>query len=231
VQVVNAPTAATVSVAELTIAFYLMLARELYPQIEATKDGTWKRGQNRGELAGKTVGFVGYGRVAREVAHHLEAFQVTTIAYDPFVKKSGDRTEMVKLDALLSRSDFVSLHAALTPQNHHLIDRDRLATMRPGAFLVNVARGALVDEEALLEALDSGTLAGAALDVFESEPPHRPRLLAHPKLLATPHIGASTLEAQRRAGDEVVDEVLRALAGQPLMHLVLSQTPAPGAAR
>jgi D-3-phosphoglycerate dehydrogenase len=220
IQVVNAPSAATASVAELAIAFYLLLSRELYPQIEATKDGTWKRGQNRAELEGSTIGFVGYGRIAREIARRLVPFGVHAIAYDPFVTSTTDGTSLVALETLLKESNFVSVHAALTPENHHLLNAERIATMRPGAFIVNVARGPLLDEEALLAALDEGRLGGAALDVFESEPPTRPRLLAHPRVIATPHIGASTHEAQARAGADVVAELLRALRGEPLQACV-----------
>jgi D-3-phosphoglycerate dehydrogenase / 2-oxoglutarate reductase len=220
IRVVNAPTAATTSVAELSIAFYLMLARELYPQIVDTKNGEWRRGQNRSELAGKTVGFVGYGRIAREVARRLEPFGVTTLAFDPFISTSSDRTRIVPLDELLAGSDFVSLHAALTEENHHLINAERIARMRPGAFLINVARGPLVDEAAVLAALNSGHLGGVAFDVFESEPPTNAELLKHPKVVATPHLGASTHEGQKRAGGQVVDEVLRALKDEPLTALV-----------
>ena len=220
IRVVNAPTAATASVAELTVAFCLLLVRGLYPSIASAKDGKWERGTRGREIAGKTVGFVGYGRIAREVARRLAPFGARTIAFDPFVPKSGDATEMRPLDALLAESDVVSVHAALTPENHHLIDARALAKMRPGAYLINVARGALVDESAVVAALDSGRLAGAALDVFETEPPTRRELLAHPRVVPTPHVGASTEEAQRRAGSETVDEVLRALRGEPLNALV-----------
>ncbi|MCI4330303.1 MAG: hydroxyacid dehydrogenase [Thermoplasmata archaeon] len=220
VRVVNAPTAATASVAELTIAFYLMLVRDLAPQVAATKTGSWVRGQNRGELAGRTVGFVGYGRIAREVARRVRPFGVTTIAYDPFVTSTGDGTELKGLDELLGESDIVSLHAASTPENHHLLNAARIERMKRGSYVVNVARGPLIDEAALEAALTSGQLGGAALDVFEVEPPQRPSLLAHPKVVATPHIGASTHEAQARAGTQVVDEVLRALAGEPLLSQV-----------
>lgn len=220
VRVVNAPTAATASVAELTVALYLILARNLYERIRQTKAGAWNRKENGGELEGKTVGFVGYGRIAREIARRLRPFGVTTLAYDPFVPAAVDATEVVSLDALLARADFVSLHAALTPQNHHLIDARRIAQMKKGAYLVNVARGPLVDETAVVAALDAGHLAGAALDVFEEEPPTRSQLLGHPKVLATPHLGASTHEGQGRAGQQVVDEVLRALRGEPLLSLV-----------
>jgi D-3-phosphoglycerate dehydrogenase len=220
VRVANAPTAATAAVAELTVAFLLLLARGLYPRIVDTKSGGWKRGENGGELRGKTVGFVGYGRIAREAAKRLRPFEVTTVAYDPFVTNPGDGTTMAPLETVLTQSDFVSLHAALTPENRHLIDAAKIGRMKRGAFLINVARGPLVDESALLAGLESGQLAGAALDVFEVEPPAGPKLVGHPKVLATPHLGASTHEGQSLAGRQVVEETLRALRGEPLQALV-----------
>ena len=221
IRVVNAPTAATTSVAELTVGLMLLLARGLYPRIRATKDGQWDRGTLGTELSGKLVGFVGYGRIAREVALRLAPFGARFVAYDPFLSSVNDGTELVEdLDELLGRADIVSLHAALTPENHHLVNAPRLARMRPGSFLLNVARGPLVDEAALLDALDSGHLAGAALDVFEAEPPTQRRLLEHPRVVATPHLGASTREAQNRAGQQVVDEVLKVLRGQTPQFLV-----------
>jgi D-3-phosphoglycerate dehydrogenase len=213
IEVVNVPQAATASVAELTVTFYLMLVRGLLPSIAATKAGRWEKGTHGHELAGRTVGFVGYGRIAREVARRLGPFGVRTLAHDPFLTGAGDGTELVSLDRLLSEADIVSVHATLTAENRHLIGAAQFARMRRGAFLVNVARGALVDEAALLEALRRGQLGGAALDVYETEPPTRGELLADPRVLCTPHVGASTEEAQRRAGAGVVDEVLRALPG------------------
>jgi D-3-phosphoglycerate dehydrogenase len=227
IRVVNAPSAATASVAELSIALYLLLVRGLYPSITKTKAGTWERGTHGRELFGKTVGFVGYGRIAREVARRLVPFGAKTVAFDPFVPKAVDHTELVSLERLLSVADIVSVHAALTPENHHLLDASAFGRMKPGAFLVNVARGPLVDEAALLPALASGKVAGAALDVFEVEPPMNRELLSHPNVIPTPHLGASTHEAQARAGFDTVDEVLRALRGEPLTALV----PAPGGAR
>ena len=224
IRVVNAPAAATTSVAELTVALYLLLVRGMVPAIAATRAGRWERGAHGRELAGKTVGFVGYGRIGREVARRLEPFGTATIAYDPFVPTAVDRTEVVSWESLLTRSDIVSVHAALTRENRHLLDARAFAQMKPGAFLVNVARGPLVDEVALLAALKSGRLAGAALDVFEVEPPVNRELLEHPSVIATPHLGAMTAEGQGRAGAEIVDEVLRALRGEPLRALV----PAPG---
>ncbi len=220
IRVVNAPTAASVSVAELAVALTLLLARGFYPQVVATKGGAWDRGTHGHEIAGKTVGLVGYGRIAREVARRLRAFEVATIAYDPYVSRTSDGTEMTTLDDLLHRSDVVSLHAVLTPETHHLINAGAFERMKPGAFLVNVARGPLVDEAALLDALKWDRIGGAALDVFEFEPPKNRELLEHPHVLATPHIGASTAEAQLRAGFDIVEEVLRALRGEPLTALV-----------
>jgi D-3-phosphoglycerate dehydrogenase / 2-oxoglutarate reductase len=222
IRVVNAPAAATMSVAELSVALYLLLARGFYPQVGAVKSGRWERGTHGHELAGMTVGFVGYGRIAREIARRLAPFGVKLLAYDPFVSQRVDSTELTTLEDLLKRSDIVSLHAALTPENRHLIGAEALAAMKPGAFLVNVARGPLVDETALLDALRSGRLAGAALDVFEVEPPMNRELLEHPNVLVTPHIGASTVEAQRRAGADIVDEVLRAVNGEPLTARVVA---------
>jgi D-3-phosphoglycerate dehydrogenase len=227
IRVVNSPGAATTSVAELTIGLYLALLRGLCPAVASTKAGRWERGLHGHELAGRTVGFVGYGRIAREVARRLRPFDVRTVAFDPFVSAPGDGTEMRSLDETLSVAEIVSIHAALTPENRHLIDARAIARMRPGSYLVNVARGALVDEAALLEALGTGHLAGVALDVFETEPPVNRALVEHPKVLPTPHLGASTEEGQRRAGTEIVAEVLRALKGEALTSLVA----APGGAR
>ena len=220
IQVANAPTAATASVAELTLAFLLILSRELFPKLTDVKAGSWKRPENGRELAGKTVGFVGYGRIAREVVRYLAPMRCPTIAFDPFVTSTSDGTKLLPLDEVLAGSDYVSIHAAATPENHHLLNADRFAQMKVGAYLVNVARGALVDEKALLAALNAGRLAGAALDVFEVEPPTDHALIAHPKVLVTPHIGAATHEGQARAGLQVVEETLRALSGKPLQALV-----------
>ncbi len=227
IRVVNAPAAATASVAELTVLFTLLLVRGAYPRIVGTKAGRWERGTHGGELAGRTVGFVGYGRIAREVARRIVPFDAHCLAFDPFLSKPVDGTELVPFSELLGRSDVVSVHAALTAENVHLFGAEAFARMKPGAFLINVARGPLVEEAALLAALRSGRLGGVALDVFEVEPPMSRELLEHPNVIATPHFGASTPEAQARAGRDTVDEVLRALRGEPLTALV----PPPGGPR
>lgn len=227
ITVVNAPAAATASVAELSIALYLVLVRELRPKFDGTRAGRWERGTSGHELAGRTVGFVGYGRIAREVARRLRAFGVTTIAFDPFVRTTDDGTRLLSLDAVLAEADIVSLHAALTPENRHLLNAESLAKMKRGSFVVNVARGPLIDEVALLAALTSGQVGGAALDVLEVEPPVDRALVEHPRVIVTPHVGASTHEAQRRAGRDVVEEVLRALRQEPLRGEVpLPEVPA-----
>jgi D-3-phosphoglycerate dehydrogenase / 2-oxoglutarate reductase len=220
ISVVNAPSGATASVAELSVALYLLLVRGLLPKVLSTRAGQWERGTSGGELGGRTVGFVGYGRIAREIARRLVPFGARTVAYDPFVTRPVDATALLPLDDLLATSDIVSVHAALTPENRHLIGVRAFERMKAGAFLVNVARGALVDEAALLAALDSGRLAGAALDVLEVEPPMNRTLVEHARVIVTPHLGASTPEAQQRAGSEVAEEVLRALRGEPLKALV-----------
>ena len=226
VRVVNAPTAATTSVAELTVAFVLLLVRDLYGAIEETKSGKWNRGLHGAELSGKTVGLVGYGRIGREVARRLRAFGANVVAFDPLLPKSPDETPLLSLDELLARSDVVSLHAALTPENHHLMNAERLGRLKRGASIINVARGALIDEAALLAALESGQVGGAALDVFESEPPMQAGLLRHPRVIATPHLGASTPEAQHRAGEQVAEELLRLLAGKEPLYLVNTEVAA-----
>ncbi len=220
VRVVNAPTAATTSVAELTVALLLLLVRDLYGAIPETKAGRWPRGVRGAELAGKTVGLVGYGRIGREVARRVEAFGATVLAHDPWLPRSPDHVPLLPLDELLPRAHLLSLHAAANDANRHLLNAERLARLPRGAYVVNVARGALVYEEALLAALDSGPVAGAALDVFEVEPPTRRRLLEHPRVIATPHLGASTPEAQTRAGAQVAEELERLLRGERPLYLV-----------
>ena len=214
IPVVNAPAAATASVAELTVGLLVAVARDFGSQMVAVKAGTWKKAGNGTELSGRTIGFVGYGRIAREVAVRLRAFGMHTQAYDPFLSSAGDETPLVPLPQLLQTSDVVSVHSPLTPETHHLLGAREFAQMRPGAILLNAARGGLLDETALLAALEAGKLGGVGLDVFEVEPPRDPRLLSHPKVVATPHIGASTREAQSRAGAVTVAQVLKVLRGE-----------------
>jgi D-3-phosphoglycerate dehydrogenase len=212
VVVMNTPGGNAVAACEHTFALILALFRNIGPAGRELAGGVWNRKKHMGhQLLGKTLGLVGFGRIGREVARRARAFGMDVAVFDPFVTESLAREfdcRLASLDALLAEADVVSLHLPLNEQTRHLIDAAALARMRPEAVLVNCARGGLVDEEALLEALDAGRLCGAALDVFESEPPENLELLAHARVVATPHLGASTEEAQRDVAAQVARQVV-----------------------
>jgi D-3-phosphoglycerate dehydrogenase / 2-oxoglutarate reductase len=216
VAVFNAPGANTIAAAELTMALILATVRKVAAADHALREGHWDRTAFRGsELAGKTLGLVGAGRIGAEVAARCRAFGMKVCAYDPYLSdEAASRLELSlsTLEEVLSGSDVVSVHVPLNEETRGLIGRDAMARMRPGCYLVNVARGGVVDEEALANALGSGHLAGAALDVFQDEPlPDTSPLRAAPNLVMTPHLGASTREAQLRVAEEVAESVRRAL--------------------
>jgi D-3-phosphoglycerate dehydrogenase len=217
VLVVNAPTANLMSATEHTFALLLALARSVPAADASMKRGEWDRKSFVGvELQGKTLGIVGLGRIGQRVAARARAFEMRILAYDPFLDPSHAsrlEVELLPLDELLGASDFVTLHTPLSKETRNLIDARRLALMKRQAMLVNCGRGGIVDETALLAALESGTIAGAGLDVFEEEPTPRHDLTRHPKVIATPHIGAQTREAQERIALETAKMVLAALAG------------------
>ena len=214
------------AVADLTLAFLLMLARHLGPIQDTFRDGA-ARITGAGdylkmysrftgvELGGRTVGLVGLGSVGREVAARLLAFKARVLAYDPYVEAPPPGVAMRALDDLLRESDFVSLHAPVTPETQNLVSRDRLALMKPTAYFVNTARAALTDENALYEMLAAGRLAGAALDVLAEEPlqPDN-RFLKLPNVLVTPHIGGATVDVTRHQSDIVVEAMERWLDGE-----------------
>ena len=224
IAVVNAPTGNTVAAAEHTIALMLAMARNVPQAHMSMKQGQWKRSSFMGiELRNKTLGIVGLGRVGSEVARRAQGLSMRLLAYDPFVSPDYARllrADLVSLGDLLEQSDFVTVHTALTEDTRHLIGESQLARMKPGSRLINVARGELVDEDALLKALDEGRLAGAALDVFLQEPPGDTLLVRHPKVVVTPHLGASTQEAQTEVAIEAADQVLAVLAGLPAQNTV-----------
>lgn len=217
VLVVNAPTSNLISAVEHTFALLLTLARHLPAAHRSMVGGGWDRKRFSGvELSAKTLGVVGYGKIGRGVAARARAFDMNVVAHDPHLGPAeGERlgVELVSLDDLLARADMVTLHVPLTPETRGLLDASRLAAMKPGALLINCSRGGVVDEAALLDALDSGALAGAGLDVFATEPLADFRLAAHPRVVATPHLGASTREAQERISLEAARMVLAALGG------------------
>jgi D-3-phosphoglycerate dehydrogenase len=217
VLVVNAPTANLLSATEHTFALLLALARNVAAADAALKSGVWDRKPFLGvELQGKTLGVVGFGRIGQRVAVRARAFDLEVVAHDPFLDAQAARrleVELLPLEELLPRADVVTLHTPLTPETRNLLSAARLATMKPGALLVNCGRGGVVDEVALLAALDEGRLGGAGLDVFAEEPPADFALIRHPKVVATPHLGAQTREAQERISTETAEMLLAALAG------------------
>jgi len=218
VLVVNAPTSNIVSAAELAVSLLLAVARNVVPANLALKNGQWKRSQFGGvELQGKTVGIIGMGKIGMLVAQRLAGFDVNFVAYDPYVNHApacGPEIKMVSLDELLAASDFVTIHIPKTPETSGLIDAVALAKMKPTAFVINAARGGVLDESALFEALKAKTIAGAGLDVYTTEPCTDSPLFALDNVVATPHLGASTEEAQEKAGVAVAESVVAAFAGK-----------------
>jgi len=208
IKVLNAPGANANAVAELTLGLMLALARDLPHAMRAASAGE-KRVQGYGiELAGKTVGLIGYGRIGRLVAHLALAFGMKVLAYDIITpERIEPGVRLVPLETLLAESDFVSVHIPLTQETRGFVSAKLLERFKPGSFLVNTARAELVDEHAVLGALQSGTLKGYAADLYAEKSP----LIGHPRVVLTPHIGASTEEAQRRAGLEIVEKVWQAL--------------------
>ena len=233
IAVVNAPIGNTVAAAEHSLALMLALARNIPQAYQSLKQGEWRRSAFMGiEVRNKYLGVVGLGRVGSEVARRAASFGMHLLAYDPFVGPDYARrlgAELLPLDELLAQADFVTLHTPLTPATANLIGARELALMKPGARLINVARGELIDEAALLQALESDRLAGVALDVFVQEPPQNEALISHPKVMATPHLGASTQEAQREVAIEAAEQVLAVLDGRPARNTVNAPFIAPEA--
>jgi D-3-phosphoglycerate dehydrogenase len=224
VAVVNAPAASTYSVAELALGHMISMSRHLPEADRTTREGKWEKKRLEGhELYGKTLGLIGSGRIGAEVAKRAQAFGMRVIAYDPYLSpKAAEQIgiELVDKESLLRSADVVSIHAALTAETKGMIGSQALAMMKKTATLVNCARGEIVQEGALAEALRSGTIAGAALDVFEKEPPAGSSILSAPNVVFTPHLGASTHEAQARAGSIIADQVLKVLSGKKPEFLV-----------
>ncbi len=218
VLVVNAPTSNIHSAAEHALALMLSAARQI-PAADATlREHTWKRSSFNGtEIYGKTVGVVGLGRIGQLVAARLAAFGTHVIAYDPYVPPARAAQlgiELLALDDLLPRADFISVHLPKTPETAGLLGKEALAKTKPGVIIVNAARGGLIDEHALAEAVKSGHVRAAGLDVFSTEPCTDSPLFELPQVVVTPHLGASTSEAQDRAGTDVAESVKLALAGE-----------------
>jgi D-3-phosphoglycerate dehydrogenase / 2-oxoglutarate reductase len=218
--VVNSPQATTLAVAEHALGLMLALARSIPRADAAMKAGQWIKKELEGiELSGKTLGIVGVGNIGAAVALRAAALGMAVIGYDPLLPNEAIQqrgAEPATLPELYTRADFITLHLPLTAETAGLLDRQAFESMKPGVRLVCTARGGLIDEEALLTALEAGKVAGAALDVFAQEPPGATRLVAHPQVIATPHVAAQTIEAQKRAAVDIAHEVLAALRGEPL---------------
>jgi D-3-phosphoglycerate dehydrogenase len=224
VLVMNSPGGNTISTAELAVGLMLGIARNLAPADAAMKAEKWDRKSFAGtELFGKRLGVIGFGRIGREVATRCRAFGMEVQAFDPFVSAALAEQLHVKLralDELLQTSDYLTLHTTLTKETRHLVGKDALSKVKNGVRLVNAARGDLIDDEALLSALDSGRVAAAALDVHALEPPKDWRLSKHPRVLALPHLGASTKEAQERVGTDIAQQVRDYLKGGVIQQAV-----------
>lgn len=225
VTVVNTPTSTTLAVAELALAFMLALARQIPTADASMKTGLWTKEALLGnEVNGRTLGILGMGNIGSAVAVRSAALGMHPVGYDPFLESESIRergAEPLELADLLPISDFISLHLPLTPESRGMIDGQTLAHMKRGVYLICTARGGIINETALLGALESGQVAGAALDVYRNEPPGLNALVSHPRVIATPHIGAQTHEAQARAARNIAEEVLAALGNAPLRWKVV----------
>ncbi len=222
--VMNTPAANSVATAEQAMALMLALSRHTATAHASVKEGEWRRSEFVGvQLYGKTLGIIGFGRIGRLVAERAQAFGMEIIAYDPFVSEEVAREmgiTLVDLDDLLAHSDYITLHTAATPETEKMINAEAIAKMKDGVRLVNTARGKLIDEQALAEALKNGKVLAAAVDVYSSEPPLDNPLIDLPNVLHTPHLGASTVEAQRDVATQIADQVLDALRGADFRNAV-----------
>ena len=218
IRVINAPEAASIAVAELAIGLMIALARSIPRADSENKKGNWTKKDLMGtQLSGKYLGIVGVGNIGRNIGRMAKALRMNLIGYDPypinreFIAETG--MVVTDLNTLVESSDFITCHVPSTPETKHMFNADRFAKMKPGAYLVNTSRGEIIDENALYEALKESRLAGAALDVFEVEPPTNKLLVGLPNVICTPHIGAQTREAQELASIVIAEKVIQMLRG------------------
>jgi len=219
IKVVNSPTGATISVAELAIGHMISLARRLPKADRTTRAGEWAKKKLKGvELNGKTLGLIGCGNIGRVVAKYAMALNMSVIGYDPYISKEKLEEEGIEkvesVGEVMERADFISIHVPHTPETHHLINEEMLSKMKTSAYIINCARGGVVDEKALYNALKENKIAGAALDVYEEEPAKDNPLFELDNAVFTPHIGASTKEGQIRAGTICAEQILKVLEGK-----------------
>ncbi len=216
IKVINTPGATSISVAELTIGLLLAVMRKIAYADREMRKGAWPKKVCKGiEMYGKTLGIIGIGRIGREVAKRARAFGMRVIYYDVYRPDKAIEKELGiefrELDTLISEADVITVHVPLVPETKHMINRERIERMKDGAIIINAARGGIVDEDALYDALKSGKLYGAALDVYENEPLKESKLFELDNVVLTPHIGAQTKEGQTRAGIEVARKIAETL--------------------
>lgn len=213
VKVLNTPSASTQSVAELTVAYLMALARNIPLMTASMKAGKWEKKSFLGsEVSGKKLGLIGSGRIGQAVANRAIALGMTVVAYDPYVTQLPNIT-LMELDDLLSEADYISLHIPHTDETHNILDASAFAKMKDGVRIINCARGGTIDEEALYQAIQSGKVAGAAMDVFAEEPLIDPKLFSLDQVIGSPHIGAGTTEAKERVGQVAAEKVIETLKG------------------
>lgn len=222
--VVNAPDGNTISTAEHTFAMLISLSRNIPQAYHSIIQGKWDRKKYVGtELSGKTLSIIGLGRIGSELAKRAKAFQMKVVAFDPYLTRERAEELGVKkatFEEAISIGDYITVHTPLTKSTHHLINQETFAQMKRGVRILNCARGGIIDEKALYQAIQDGIVAGAALDVFEEEPPGNHPLFSLPQVIATPHLGASTVEAQENVAIDVSEEVLHILREQPFKNAV-----------
>ncbi len=216
IPVVNSPTGATASVAELSIGHMIALSRHISVADKTMKKGEWAKKKLKGnELNEKTLGLIGTGNIGTYTANLAQTFNMDVIGYDPFVSKEDMKKENIEkveeLAEIMKKSDYISLHVPHNPKTHHIVNKEMISKMKPSAYIVNCARGGTVDEEALYDVLKNGDIAGAALDVYENEPPEKSPLFSLDNVILTPHLGAATKEGQTRAGTVCADQIIKVL--------------------
>lgn len=215
--VANAPSGNTLAACEHTLAMMMSLSRNIPQATASVKAGEWKRSQFMGvELNSKVLGIVGFGRIGQELAKRANALEMRCIAYDPYINVERAKelgVEVCTLEELFPQADFITVHTPLVKETKHLINKDSIAQMKDNVRIINCARGGIIDEEALADAIESGKIAGAALDVYENEPPEGQRIVALPQVITTPHLGASTVEAQQNVAVSVAKQCIEVLEG------------------
>jgi len=213
ITVFNTPKASSTAVAELTIGFLFALARSIPQATISMKKGLWEKKQFTGhEIFGKNLGIIGIGNIGIEVAWRARALGMKVEAYDPYAQPK-DHVELQSLNHVLSVADYLTFHLPLSSETSNMINRDQFAIMKHGVRIINCARGGIINEDALYDALESGTVSGVALDVYATEPPVDSKLFSLPNVIGTPHIGAATSEAQERIGDEIAEIIINFFKG------------------